>query len=84
MFNSSFIGPNSYFIPYLNKIYIYTIFPKFNCISYFSTFLFYRKLFNLIYKPLSDLFLVYNERRTTTGEVQERAIIAKLTYSFNF
>ncbi|MEE2822832.1 MAG: DUF5916 domain-containing protein [Acidobacteriota bacterium] len=40
--------------------------------------------FNLIYKPLSDLFLVYNERRTTTGEVQERAIIAKLTYSFNF
>ena len=40
--------------------------------------------FNFIYKPLSDLFLVYNERRTTTGEVVERALIAKLTYLFNF
>lgn len=40
--------------------------------------------FNWIYKPLSDLFLVYNERRTTAGEVVERALIAKLTYIFNF
>ena len=40
--------------------------------------------FNFIYKPLSDLFLVYNERRATTGEVIERALIAKLTYIFDF
>lgn len=40
--------------------------------------------FNWIYKPLSDLFLVYNERRSTTGEVIERALIAKFTYVFDF
>lgn len=40
--------------------------------------------FNFIHKPLSDLFLVYNERRSSTGEVLERALIAKLTYVFDF
>ncbi|MCZ6770187.1 MAG: hypothetical protein O7D93_13170, partial [Acidobacteria bacterium] len=40
--------------------------------------------FNFIYKPLSDLFLVYNERRSTTGEVRERALIAKVTYVLDF
>ncbi len=40
--------------------------------------------FNLIHKPLSDFFLVYNETRTSTGEVAERALIAKLTYVFSF
>ncbi len=40
--------------------------------------------FNFIYKPLSDLFLVYNERRSSTGEVRERALIAKFTYVFDF
>ena len=40
--------------------------------------------FNFIHKPLSDLFLVYNERRATDGEVRERALIAKLTYVFDF
>ncbi|MEE8348363.1 MAG: DUF5916 domain-containing protein [Acidobacteriota bacterium] len=40
--------------------------------------------FNFIYKPLSDVFLVYNERRNNTGEVLERALIAKLTYVFDF
>ena len=40
--------------------------------------------FNFIHKPLSDLFLVYNERRSSTGEVTERALIAKLTYVFSF
>ena len=39
--------------------------------------------FNWIYKPLSDLFLVYNERRSTTGGVVDRALIAKLTYIFD-
>ena len=38
--------------------------------------------FNLIHKPLSDFFLVYNERRSSTGEVAERALIAKVTYLF--
>ncbi|MEE8348805.1 MAG: DUF5916 domain-containing protein [Acidobacteriota bacterium] len=40
--------------------------------------------FNWIYKPLSDFFLVYNERRATTGGVKERALIAKFTYVFDF
>jgi hypothetical protein len=40
--------------------------------------------FNLIYKPLSDVFLVYNERRASTGEVKERALILKVTYVFDF
>jgi hypothetical protein len=40
--------------------------------------------FNLIYKPLSDVFLVYNERRASTGEVKERALILKVTYIFDF
>ena len=40
--------------------------------------------FNLIHKPLSDLFLVYNERRSPSGEIVDRAVIAKLTYLFDF
>lgn len=40
--------------------------------------------FNYTYKPLSDLFLVYNEKRAPGGNVTERALIAKLTYIFAF
>ena len=40
--------------------------------------------FNFIYKPLSDFFLVYNERRSSTGEILDRALIAKVTYVFDF
>ena len=40
--------------------------------------------FNFIHRPLSDFFLIYNERRSSTGEVVERALIAKLTYAFSF
>ena len=40
--------------------------------------------FHFIYKPLSDIFIVYNERRSSTGEVIERALIGKLTYMFSF
>ncbi len=29
--------------------------------------------FNFIHRPLSDFFLIYNEKRSTTGEVAERA-----------
>ncbi|MBI4444986.1 MAG: carbohydrate binding family 9 domain-containing protein [Acidobacteria bacterium] len=37
--------------------------------------------FNLIHRPLSDFYLVYNERRdSTSGDLIDRAIIAKLTY----
>jgi hypothetical protein len=39
--------------------------------------------FNFIHRPLSDFFLIYNEKRSTTGEVAERALIAKLTYTFS-
>jgi hypothetical protein len=39
--------------------------------------------FNFIHRPLSDLFLIYNEKRSTNGEVSERGLIAKLTYTFS-
>jgi hypothetical protein len=37
--------------------------------------------FNIIHRPLSDIFLVYQERRNSlTGNMMDRAIIAKMTY----
>ncbi len=41
--------------------------------------------FNLIHRPLSDVFLVYNERRLdTTGDLVDRSVIAKLTWLLAF
>ena len=41
--------------------------------------------YNIIHRPLSDLFIVYNERRDTlTGEFIDRAILFKATNLFNF
>ena len=41
--------------------------------------------FNLIHRPLSDFFLVYNERRDDrTGDLVDRAVIAKMTYMMAF
>jgi len=41
--------------------------------------------FNIIHRPLSDFFLVYNERRDErTGEMLSRAVIAKMTYLVAF
>ncbi len=41
--------------------------------------------FNLIHRPLSDLYLVYNDRRDTdSGVLMERAIIIKFTNLFSF
>jgi len=40
--------------------------------------------FNFIYRPLSNFFVVYNERRSSTGALVERALIAKLTRIFAF
>jgi hypothetical protein len=41
--------------------------------------------FNIIHHPLSDFFIVYNERHDTlTNEMQNRALIAKLTYMLAF
>ena len=37
--------------------------------------------FNIIHRPLSDIFLVYNERRDErTGNLLDRAFVAKMTY----
>ena len=37
--------------------------------------------FNLIHRPLSDLFVVYNERRTSiSNDLVDRALILKFTY----
>jgi hypothetical protein len=49
--------------------------------------------FNVIHRPLSDIFIVYNERRSTaadggrnlrSGDVIDRAIVAKMTYLIAF
>ena len=41
--------------------------------------------FNITYRPLSDIYLVYNDRRSSLGNVlQERAFIVKVTNLFNF
>jgi hypothetical protein len=41
--------------------------------------------FNFIHRPLSDFFLVYNERRLDgAGDLIDRAIIAKMTYLVAF
>jgi hypothetical protein len=41
--------------------------------------------FNVIHRPLSDFFLVYNERRDSrTGEMIDRALVAKMTYLMAF
>ena len=41
--------------------------------------------FNIIHRPLSDIFLVYNERRDDrTGLMLSRAVIAKMTYMVAF
>ena len=41
--------------------------------------------FNFIHRPLSDFFVVYNERRDErTGQMLSRAVIAKMTYLVAF
>ena len=41
--------------------------------------------FNIIHRPLSDFFLVYNERRISqTGDMIDRALVAKMTYMLAF
>jgi len=41
--------------------------------------------FNIIHRPLSDFFLVYNERRDErTGDLVNRAVVAKMTYLMAF
>ena len=62
--------------------------------SFFNAFLQYNSAtrevstnirFNLMYKPLSDLYVVYNDRRDTTlGQPMERAFIVKLTRLLTF
>jgi hypothetical protein len=41
--------------------------------------------FNIIHRPLSDIFLVYNDRHDErTGELIDRALVAKMTYLVAF
>jgi len=41
--------------------------------------------FNFIHHPLSDLFLVYNEQRDTSGAgINDRALTLKYTHLFSF
>jgi hypothetical protein len=41
--------------------------------------------FNIIHRPLSDFFLVYNDRRgSTDGALPDRALVAKVTYMLAF
>jgi hypothetical protein len=40
--------------------------------------------FNIIHRPLSDIFIVYNERRDSVSrDLLDRAVIAKVTYMFS-
>jgi hypothetical protein len=40
---------------------------------------------NIIHRPLSDIFLVYNERRDSrSGDMIDRALVAKMTYLIAF
>jgi hypothetical protein len=41
--------------------------------------------FNIIHRPLSDLFIVYNDRRDTDrNSLIDRALIVKFTNLFDF
>src|SRR5262249_17505604 len=41
--------------------------------------------FNVIHRPLSDFYLVYNDRRDRdAGDLVDRAVIAKMTYMMAF
>jgi hypothetical protein len=41
--------------------------------------------FNFMHHPLSDIYVVYNDRRdTSAGQLVERAFIVKVTNLFNF
>ena len=41
--------------------------------------------FNIIHRPLSDLFIVYNERRdTVSGDLTDRALIMKFTHMIGY
>ena len=41
--------------------------------------------FNVTHHPLSDIYVVYNDRRERTGgQLLERAFIVKVTNLFNF
>ena len=41
--------------------------------------------FNIIHRPLSDLYIVYNERRdTNSGSLLERGLVVKFTDMFDF
>ena len=41
--------------------------------------------FNIIHRPLSDFFFVYNDRRdTVSGALVDRALIAKMTCMMAF
>jgi hypothetical protein len=62
--------------------------------SFFNAFLQYNSAtrevstnvrFNIMYKPLSDVYIVYNDRRDTAlGQPQERAFIVKVTRLLTF
>ncbi len=40
--------------------------------------------FNFLYRPLSDLYVVVNDRHDTTGQLLERALVVKLTRLLSF
>jgi hypothetical protein len=40
--------------------------------------------FNIIHRPLSDFFLVYNDRHDDRSGRIDRAVIAKMTYLMAF
>jgi hypothetical protein len=68
---------------------VYAFSPR----SFFNAFLQYNSQtrevstnirFNIMYKPLSDVYIVYNDRRDTGNEPLERAFIVKITRLLTF
>ena len=70
--------------------FVYSLNPR----AFFNAFIQYNSdrnevnsniRFNLIHRPLSDLFIVYNDRRSTqNGQTLDRALIVKFTNLFDF
>ena len=66
---------------FTSKVFLHS-FLQYNATTHqFST----NTRFNIIHRPLSDLFVVYNERRnTTSGALLDRGLVVKLTNLFDF
>ena len=84
------LADGSFTTDLLGMRFVYAFSPR----AFFNAFIQYNSdrnevssnlRFNIIHRPLSDLFVVYNDRRSSThGQVLDRALIVKFTNLFDF